>query len=188
MTVKIPALNLTIDTAPTVEPVSLSEVRRSASFRVNFDDEDLTIYSFIKTARAHFDGPDGVLGRTLIETTYIGRLDSFPADGVAIELPLPPLVSVTSVKYTDDDDVEQTLSASSYTVKTGVEPGLIAADQWPSGTDVVIEFVAGYGETAATVPEPIRQAIILMASDLYDGKDSTAAIDRLILPYRFRSY
>ncbi|MCV0387983.1 head-tail connector protein [Nitrobacter sp.] len=56
---------------------------------------------------------------------------------------------------------------------------------------VSITFAAGFG-TAADVPEPIRQAILLIVQRLFDGADTSidVAIDRtvhaLIEPYRMR--
>jgi len=68
-----------------------------------------------------------------------------------------------------------------------------SGQSWPAtfrrADAVSIIFTAGYG-AAAGVPEPIRQAILLIVQRLFDGADTSidVAIDRtvhaLIAPYR----
>ena len=68
------------------------------------------------------------------------------------------------------------MSSTAYIVDTASEPGRIAEgyqSSWPSTRPVIdavtVTFVAGYG-TAATVPKRIKQAIMMLATDLYENK------------------
>lgn len=89
-----------------------------------------------------------------------------------LEIPLRPLISVTSFKYLDEDGNEQTWNSSNYRVSGVGDVGritLVSGSNWPDLGDypepVTIRFVAGY----ATVPEPIKQAVLLKASDIQSG-------------------
>lgn len=93
-----------------------------------------------------------------------------------IELPLPPLVSVTSVSYLDSDGDTQTWAADQYRVSgIGGKGRISLADgaSWPTlgayPEALTIRFQAGY----ATVPEPIIQAILLEAANLSSMMSST---------------
>lgn len=181
-------------TAPAAEPVSLAEAK--LHLRVIHDAEDASISRMIRAAREHLDGRDGILGRALVTQTWELVLDSFPVG--AIQIPLPPLQSITSVKYLDAGGVEQTLDTAEYVVDTASEPGCIApVDQWPATQDTVnavhIRFVAGYGDASA-VPAALAQAILLAVGDLWANRQTglerpisqNPAFDALVFPYRMR--
>lgn len=100
-----------------------------------------------------------------------------------IELPMPPLVSVTSVKAYDDNDVATTMLASTYVVDAASrkQPGRVAVKRgntWPAvilrvvnGVEIV--FVAGYAD--GLVPEEIRQAILLVGGKLFADRGDCGA-------------
>jgi hypothetical protein len=84
------------------------------------------------------------------------------------DLPRPPLVSVTSIKYLDADHVEQTFSSADYWVSGVGRTGRItlkSGSVWPTvgaySDAVVIRFVAGY----SVVPEPLISAVLLEAAE-----------------------
>jgi hypothetical protein len=89
-----------------------------------------------------------------------------------LEIPLRPLISVTSITYTDEAGSPQTWNSTNYTVSGVGDIGRItlkSGSNWPDLGDVpepvTIRFVAGY----ATVPEPIKQAVLLKAADMQSG-------------------
>jgi len=153
----------------------------------------------IDAAIATIDGADGWLNRALVTQTWRMSFELFGSR--LIRLPLPPLQSVTSLKYLDPDGVEQTFAASNYRVITDATPGLIYLNDdsvWPSiarAPDAVrITFVAGYGEAAA-VPSAIRNAVLIMAGTLYEQREELAfgvqpfeipgTVKSLLSTYRF---
>lgn len=183
-------MRLRLITAPASEVVTSAEAK--AHLRVESTDDDALIIAYLTAARAHMDGRDGILGRALMTQTWELVLDAFPT--AAISLPLPPLQSITSIKYQDSSNVEQTLDAADYVVDTTSESSRVyPVTSWPSTYStpnaVTIRFVAGYGNASA-VPEPIKTAIKLKVQALYDNvpPDQMAAIDRasdaLTWPYR----
>ena len=149
-------------TAPTETPIDLATAK--AHTRVIGTAQDTLITLYIEAAPANLDGKDGLLGRALVTQTWEYSLDSFESQ--AIEIPLPPLQSVTSIKYLDTSGIEQTLSSARYTVDTASEPArvVVDADGWPDTYDsanaVTIRFVCGYG-AATAVPSSLKAAILL---------------------------
>jgi len=145
----------TLITGPTVEPVSLAEAKRH--LRLTSDDtaKDGEIASLIVAARTRVQQDTNL---ALVTSTWETYLDCFPV-GTRLELPLPPLQSVTHVKYTDTDAAETTVDGSYYHVDTVRRPGRIVlayGQQWPTATlrtanGIVVRFVAGYAAYSGTV-------------------------------------
>ena len=163
---------LKLITAPAAEPVSASEAK--AHLRVDTTADDTYIGTLITVARQNVESH---LRRSLINQTWEVVLDAFPA-GV-IRLPKPPLASVTSIKYTDDEGNESTYSSANYVVDSDTEPGRVvlkSGQTWPAVTlaaanGVRVRYVAGYGAAGSNVPQAIRQAILLVIGSLYENRE-----------------
>lgn len=187
-------MGLTLVTAPATEPLTTAEAK--AHLRVDSSDEDTYIDALVKAARQHIEED---LGRALITQTWDYTLDAFPSDGSAIQIPRPPLVSVTSVSYVDTAGATQTVTASDYVVNTGKRKGEITlayGAAWPAtrqqANAVTIRFVAGYG-AASAVPETIKTALRLTLGDFFDLRSGSIvgtihatnpAVAALLGPYR----
>jgi uncharacterized phiE125 gp8 family phage protein len=160
--------------APAVEPVDLAEAK--LHLRVDTTADNTLITSLITAAREWIEEN---CARALVNQTWDLYLDEFPA-GEEIVLPRPPLSSVTAVYYTPDGSTQQTFAASNYTVDTVSEPGRIVLDSdaaWPGDTlipvnGVQVRFVAGYGATGASVPRPIRQALLMLVGHYYENREA----------------
>ena len=209
-------MSLTLVTAPAVEPLTEAEVwdhlRVTLTGSPAVPADQTLISMLIQAARETIDGRDGWLGRSLVTQTWDLTLHDFPrAD--SIRLPLPPVQSITSVKYIDTDGVEQTFAASKYSLsadthwRARVDLGF--DESWP-GTRcvpdaVTVRFVAGYSATSdsppdlrANVPRPIRQALLLMIGHLYEHREAVSAgvsmsempmaVESLLTPYRVTSF
>jgi uncharacterized phiE125 gp8 family phage protein len=191
-------VRLTLITAPTEEPVTLVEAKQQ--LRVDHSEEDAFIDQLIAAARQE---AEVATRRAFITQTWELKLAGFPCSGVPIEIPLSPLVSVTSVSYLDTAGASQTWASSDYTVDAPAGPrpprGRIIPDYaltYPSTqmmeNSVTVRFVAGYG-AAVAVPQGIKQAILLRVGDLYARRESavvgamftdTRAAESLLWPYR----
>lgn len=162
--------SLTLITAPTEYPIAVSDLR-DFPLRLNTVDDDPSILALIKAATIY---GQKYTKRQFVTSTWEYRLDRFPC--YEIELPTPPLSSVTFVKYYDTGGTLQTLSSTLYTVDTYKEPGVIYPGYsltWPTTQDienaVVVRFVAGYG-AASAVPETIKTALKRYVKMQYDGQ------------------
>jgi uncharacterized phiE125 gp8 family phage protein len=187
--------SLTRTVEPTVEPVSLAEAKRHAN--VVATDDDTLISALLQAAREQVESD---ASRALVTQTWRLKLHSFFAD--LIELPRPPLVSVTKIEYLDLNDVTQTLPVVYYRVDADRSPGVIWRDKdyvWPTISDqpnaVTITYVAGYG-AAAAVPARAKQAILLLVGHWYRSREAVGqvgseialAYQRLINGLRAGSY
>lgn len=187
-------MTLRLIAAPGTEPIT----RAQAALYVKQDgsDDNDILDLLITTARGE---AEHLLGRALIQQTWERVLDCFP--WAEIELGMPPIASITSVKYTDTAGAEQTFDANGYVLDSARIPGwVLPADgySWPATADTVnavrVRFVCGYGTNATDVPAPIRTWISMRVATLYDYRQDVAAgvsvaqlpsrhMDRLLDPY-----
>lgn len=167
------ASNAKITTAPASEPVTETEAK--LHLRVDHSTEDALITRLIETARQQCEDR---ARRAFINRTMTAMLHRWPASGV-IMLPYPPLVSVTSIEYTDEDGATLTWASSNYIVDTHSEPGCIVFKNdstVPSVTlqevnGIKITYTAGYGSTAGDVPDRYKQAMLLTIGHLYENRE-----------------
>lgn len=191
---------LSLVTPPAIECVSLDEAKLHC--RIDGTDEDALIHGLIRTARTLVEQHSL---HALITQTWDLKLHAFPACD-HIEIPLPPLQSVTSVKYKNSAGSETTWGTSNYIVDTGSRPGRVVLAYgitWPTFTaypslPVTVRFVAGYGSGAGDTPEEARQAMLLLIAHWYDRREATAggsnlpktipfAVDALLADLRARA-
>lgn len=166
-------MGIKVITAPVLEPVTLAEAK--AQCRIDVATEDALITSYISAARRLCERIDW---RAYLTQTLEVWLDDWPS-GDVLTIPRPPLQSVTSVKYYDEDNVEATFPSASYYVDTVSEPGRVVLNSdydWPSVTlrpvnAVVVRFVAGW-TSAANVPETIKQAVLLVVGHWYEDREA----------------
>jgi uncharacterized phiE125 gp8 family phage protein len=161
--------------------------------------EDTLLTTLISAARQYVEA---VTRRALITQTWYGYLDEFPKCN-SFALPLGNLLSVTSIAYKDSAGTSTTMTVTTdYLVDTDSDPGRIVlpyGTSWPRGTfyptnPITIEYVCGYGATAASVPEAIRTAIKMVVANYYENREPMIvgqlvsevklAVDSLLAPYR----
>lgn len=164
---------LALITAPTLLPVTLDEAK--AHVRIYANDDDALITSLITAA---MQSAERFMARAILTQTLELTMDLLPCGNDPIALPMAaPLQSVTSVKYYDVDGTQQTWSSSNYIVSTAKEPGelrLAYGISWPSyrvrPDAIAVRYVAGW-TTAALVPYPIKQAMLLLIGHWYNNRE-----------------
>lgn len=169
---------LNLVTPPAAPILSVAEAK--THLRVTSSDDDSYIEALVDAARAHVEGKTGITGRALVTQTWDLFLDDFPVNcDSVIEFPLSPLASVTHIKYYDENNDLQTIAPENYVVDTYSMRGRIQpayGTNWPSVypkmNAVVVRAVLGYGDAAADVPAPIRQAIKLLVGHLYENREA----------------
>jgi uncharacterized phiE125 gp8 family phage protein len=186
---------LVLTSGPAAEPVTLAEAK--AHMRVDTDAEDTLISSLIITSRLHIEA---ALGLAFITQSWSYFLDAWPASR-EIKLPLRPVQSVTAVRLYAADESVETLAADSYLLDGAGTPARLVrnvATAWPkpsrSANGIEIAFIAGYGDSAADVPAPIRQSILLLIAHWYEHREPVELgapgvpvppmVSELLLPYR----
>jgi len=198
-------MKLAIKTGPAVEPLTATEAKihlrlaADSASAAAYTAEDTLIASLITAARVQTEQETG---RRLITQTWEYYLDEWP-DGDII-IPYPPLQSAT-IAYKLEDDSTYANSFTDFNEDIVSEPGRLVLqpdESWPTETlypslPIKITCVAGYGDTAADVPEPIKAAMLLKISDLYENRGSVVlgvavnyvqnAIDGLLRQYRIHT-
>lgn len=150
--------------------------------------EDTLLAGLIQAAREYVETYQN---RALCTQTWELVLDAWPAG--YIEIPLPPLQSITSIKYKDSEGKENTWAATNYIVDTDSYLGRVLADgcSWPSDAlypagAIRVKFVAGYG-LAAAVPATIKAAMLLLIGHWYEHREATDAVNLSEIPFAVKS-
>lgn len=179
-------------TAPTDTPVSLAEAK--TQLRIDHSDDDTYITHLIDVVASKFEPPHGRLNRSLCSQTLEASLPAWPCDRI-VRLIGRPVTAVSSVKYSDEDNVEATLSSGNYYLLSD-QAGLgflTDADLpclYPRPDAIRIRYVAGHAD-AANIPERIRHAILAVVTRLYAQRGDMVPgslredqeADRLIAPF-----
>ncbi|NEU14061.1 hypothetical protein G3T14_18275 [Methylobacterium sp. BTF04] len=145
---------------PTVEPVSLSEMR--LSLRLDPDDggaEDALVSRLIAAARAQVESASR---RLLTPGRYRMMLTGWPADGI-VPLPLSPVLGLVRAGLVDADGIVTDLAPG--LVRLGpdlVEAPCLLVD--PAAPDLyrraaLVEVTAGHGGDGPPAPPDLIQAI-----------------------------
>lgn len=206
---------LVITTAPSDEPLSSAET--ISYLRIDSGVDTTLIDGLIQAAR--FWAED-YTNRTFLNTVYtlsldkVGQAETPIKEGLYtgafqvpylnyIELPRSPVSAVAHVKYYDDADNVSTWAASNYYVDTARVPARIVlrdSGTWPTdlrnANGIEVQYTAGYGSTRASIPEPIRVAMLQYISHLYEhrgddegrGLNPPALVTSLLQPYVIMRY
>ena len=159
-------------TAPAVEPLTLAEAK--AFLRVETPDDDNVITALIAGARIHVEAQTR---RALITQSWRVVLDAWPQDGRLTIVPAP-LQALTAARVYDFEGLAHDVDTQAFVLDKGAsvlafapncgswavpQPGRIAAG-------IELDVTAGYGDAAAAVPEPLRQAIRLLVAHWYENR------------------
>lgn len=173
---------------PATAVVSWAEAQ--AHLRLDTTTDQAMVEAMVASVTGWLSGPGGWLGRSIGSQTLEARFERFTCDQVV--LPYGPVTSITSIKYLDEDGVEQTLSPSVYQRLTDGRVVLNLDEEWPDLYDdaeaVRVRYVTG------DVPAAIKAAILLMVGHLYANRETVVtgtiatqlplSVKSLLEPYR----
>lgn len=159
-----------VTTAPTAEPISLADAKVHLRTVTGDTSEDSAVITpLIQAAREYCEN---ITGRALASQT----VKAYPEKWGRWRLPRPPLISVTSIKYYDEDGTESTLAATDYQVDAVdgqidilTEPNVTLRDLNP----IVVEYACGY-TTGNALPAAMRQAMLLLIGHWYMNRETVA--------------
>lgn len=186
-------MGLQLVTPPALEPVVLADAKNH--LRVDVTDDDTLITLLISAARRY---AEAYCERSFITQTWKLTLDSFPTGDMAVPFGVPyslpdsalllergAVQSITSIQYTAMDGTTQTMPPANYAADFSgdlarVTPafGQIWPIPLPQIGAVQVTYVAGYGAAAASVPEGIRQWIMMRTNTLYENREEVAILNR----------
>lgn len=170
-------MNVYLYTAPTIEPISLDDLRLHLRLNPSQLDEEEYLEDLIKGARRRVEN---LLQRQLLTATWDYYLQDWPAEEW-FYLPYGNLQSVTSIAWKDQDGTTTTMTVTTdYLVETNGEGlgRIVLPDDadWPTtelypSNPIKTRFVCGW-TAAAAIPYQIRAAIKMIAADLYLNRSS----------------
>jgi uncharacterized phiE125 gp8 family phage protein len=162
-----------VSTPPATEPVSAADFRE---FHLNESDstQETGIDELVGAVRSYLER---MYDKAFITQTITEKYDSWWR---CLELTVSPVASITSVKYYDDDDVQQTLDSSKYYTELSRIHGNIWFNDdmdYPTlSTDrpepIEIVYVAGEASAPANIKHQIRQAV----ARIYFDKEAFSAV------------
>lgn len=203
-------MNLVVLTAATVEPVTSTVAKLHCRIDSAADDDLISI--LISAARDHVER---FTRRTLVNTTYRLRFDYFPTG--PIRLPRSPVSAISiggayayalpRVRYYNsagalttmvvDTDYELTMLDDNPPQISLLPLGIWPIAQLDKKGAVEVDFVAGYGATAADVPAMLRQAMLMLIAHWYEhrlavdagaGTEVPLAVDTILRLYQTGDY
>ena len=160
--------------APAVEPLTLADAKRQLNVDLDFTDDDLVITRLIAAARQYAENRTR---SSFITQQWSLVTDAFvgfgPTDGI-LALEHGPVQSIDSITYLDMAGTVQTMPPADYATDLSgvlgrVQPkfGRVWPATLPQIGAVTVNFTAGYGATAASVPQGLVHWIMLRIGSLY---------------------
>lgn len=163
---------LVLTSAPSVEPVTLDEVK--AHLRVDGAEDDAALTALIPAARIFIER---ALGRALLTQGWSLTLDAWP-DGPFLVLPIGPVQAVSLVTTYAADDTGTAFAAAHTFLDVASDPPrlvLRGSQPWPApgrrANGIEIALTAGYGDTGADVPDPLRHALLLLIAHWFERRE-----------------
>ena len=177
---------------PAAEPVTLAEAK--AHLRVTHGEEDALIGALITSARRVAEAKTGLC---FIAQEWTVFRDTWPEDGL-FTLPLSPVLAIEDLAVHGEEEGQRAvIEPSHYVSDLASRPArlmLRGSRQWQKPgralNGISITLQAGFGPAPDDVPQPLRQAVLMLVAHWYAhrGDESapgvTSAVDALLRPYR----
>lgn len=191
---------LSVVTAATAEPVTVSEAK--TQLRLDIADDDTYIAGLIASAR---EWVEGQTKKALVARTYDQTIDyGFPwRGGYRIDLDVNPVISVASVSYVDDQGNAAVWASDQWTAVTRDSNSYIVPAYNVSlpvirnvPNAITVRYTAGfYNNTSSpesgSVPDSLKHAILLLVAHWYENRELGRAdaeapysVEALVSPYR----
>lgn len=177
-------VSLKLVTAPAAELFSATDAAVTEALHIDGTEDNTYLNLVLATAREQFELRTGL---ALITQTWEASWDSIPCsprDGRRyrrLVLGRAPLIALSSASYVNSDGttVAWTLSGNLVAAGVGVRQEfgracLVPTADWPDLGEYPqafkIQYTAGYGTAAASVPEGIRLAVLMLAAHWYQNR------------------
>ncbi len=155
--------------APLKEPITTAEAKTFA--RIVTASEDALIDGLITAARIE---AEKWCNRIFIERAFQLFIDR-PPMSLVLEFPVSPIQSVTQVSSFSEDDTETVFDAANYRFDgVSIPPRIVLKNGqlWPTVTrnssSFKVTFLAGYGPDESDVPAPIKEAIKVIFTHIWE--------------------
>ena len=147
-------------------------LRLSSGFADSTTQDDL-LEQYLRAAIAAIEGR---VARALFQRGYALRVTRW-RDRDAQALPIAPVLSIQAMTLQDRDGGTVVVDPSRYALDAdGTRPSVVAAGSSlptiPTRGAVDIAFTAGFGPVWDDIPADLRQAVLLLAAQYYEGREA----------------
>lgn len=154
-------------TAPTTDAVTIEQAKKQCEIAESDTAHDEHLYQLIDRARDEFEADCDLCIKSQTWRVYTDDMD----DGM--QLQKGPIQSITSIKYYDNTNTQQTLATSVYGFDAANRKIRLKYDQvWPPFTSRwdawEITYLCGY----STVPPMAVQAMLILIEKYFLGRES----------------
>ncbi len=155
---------------PAIEPVSLSEAK--AWLKLDSADEDGIVTALVTAARSSVEAASR---RLLISQTWRLVLDAWPAGGI-VRVQLSPFKALLAVRSFDINGVATMSDPANFIVDKASEPARIIPVNYVAPVTgrpfagIELDLLLGYGPAATDVPQPLRQAMLLLIALWFENR------------------
>lgn len=179
---------------PDAEPLTLPQAK--AELRIDHASEDDLIGGLIRAAREEVEQATGL---ALIDQTWRLAADHVPASGL-LRLRRGPVKEIVSVTTYGSEGEAALVDAADYQLDPLSKPARLHFSKRPGKlramNGIEIDFVAGFGEAGADVPDLLKRAMLMLVAHWFEFRASfgarsqpvsyTEGYRRLIAPYQPR--
>lgn len=156
---------------PVSNIMPLEKAKKQLRLEADFTDEDDLIQDYVLAA---IEQAEAYINGHINAKTMVITLDAFQPNVIFEAYPVRNIKSVT---YWQDDEQKTMPTTDYYTTRQNIKQSKLWFKEQPN-TDkrpdaVAITLSVGY-ETANEVPQSIKQAILLMVSDMYERREDRA--------------
>lgn len=156
-------------TAPSAEPISLSEAK--AHLRITDVSEDALITGLIKSAREEVEASASI---ALINQDWRLYMDAWPCSGI-VRLRRSPVQYVSAVTVYDGMGVATVITPPVGNLDKISSPARFLVPNAASApgkavNGIEIDFRCGFGATGVEVPDGLKRAMLLLISHWYEHR------------------
>jgi uncharacterized phiE125 gp8 family phage protein len=153
-------LTIRVKTNNTVLPISVADFKTYA--KVDTSADDTLIESMIRSVK---DSGENTTRLTWFTKTIVAEWESHAR---SVDLPIGPHLSIVKVEQYEDGVYTTT---TDYTV-TGEDFKTLHFDDW--GYGLRVEFTAGYGASAANLPDDLKLGVYKATLSAYEDRQNLA--------------
>jgi len=156
-------------TGPTFEPVTIYQAKKQCEIAESDVAHDEHLTDLIVSAREELEQDTGICFATRTLKTYMESIE----DGTRLQT--RPVTSITSLKYYDTTNTQQTLATTYYGFDIGKRQIRLKYNQsWPVYTPRwdawEITYVCGYA-SEALIPQLAKAAILMLVGYRFENRD-----------------
>jgi uncharacterized phiE125 gp8 family phage protein len=154
-----------IDLNPKTKPVSSDLVKEHILVNHGSDDNLLDVYTWAAVEEVETRGSVALVKQA--RRQYLGP--DIRLEGETLALSVVPVASITGVYYLDADGLPQTLDQAKYRqTQKGVWFGVDLPAMVRGPDKLWVDYVAGFGETSASVPMAWQHCVMFMVMRKYE--------------------